>query len=230
MMPYILHIESSGPTCSIALSKGMDQISLQEDLTGDHTVVLNQLIRKALSEGGIPIQDLDAIAVNEGPGSYTALRIGVVAAKGMAYALGKPLILVSGSLALATEARKFYPGRDYYISIMDARRDEVYLSVFDHSLNEIISPRSMLLDEGLREKLHLEGKIAVLAGSGTEKWKQFIKSWNPETSASRNAANQLIPIAYSCFQNQVFADISHAKPLYLKEPNITIAKNKFISI
>ncbi|HEX5625217.1 MAG TPA: tRNA (adenosine(37)-N6)-threonylcarbamoyltransferase complex dimerization subunit type 1 TsaB, partial [Saprospiraceae bacterium] len=129
MEPWILHIETSTKTTSIALSQGDRIAALAEDVAGDHTRVINDLIRQVLSEAGLRLDQLQAISVNEGPGSYTALRIGVVSAKGMAYALDLPLILVPGLRALAQLARTEKPGYHYYLPMLDARRDEVYLGV-----------------------------------------------------------------------------------------------------
>ncbi len=229
MEPWILHIESSTRTTSIALSQGERLAAQAEDATGDHTRVINDLIRQVLSETGLRIGQLQAISVNEGPGSYTALRIGVVSAKGMAYALDLPLILVPGLKALAVLARMEKPEYHYYMPMLDARRDEVYLAVYDTHLNEIKAPQPALLNGGLKARLGLDDATWMLCGPGAAKWDNFIPDWNPDRLVLEPSAKGLVPLAWALFQAEQFTPVADAKPFYLKEPNITTPKEKLIT-
>lgn len=205
-------------------------MGLAEDRHGEHTRVLNELIRKVLEQSQSSLEDLDAIAVNEGPGSFTSLRIGVVAAKGMAYALEKPLILVPGLKALATKAQEQFPEANYYLPLIDARRDEVYLAVYSRNLKEeLIKPVAQILDNELNIRLNINGGNCVIVGSGAAKWANFISNWPVLMAEVAFSASNLLKLALTKWELEDFDSISDAKPFYLKEPNITIPKEKLIS-
>jgi len=228
--PLILLIETSGPICSVGISRGTVLLGLAEDRHGEHTRVLNELIRKVLEQSQSSLEDLDAIAVNEGPGSFTSLRIGVVAAKGMAYALEKPLILVPGLKALATKAQEQFPEANYYLPLIDARRDEVYLAVYSKNLKEeLIKPVAQILDNELNIRLNINGGNCVIVGSGAAKWANFISNWPVLMAEVAFSASNLLKLALTKCELEDFDSISDAKPFYLKEPNITIPKEKLIS-
>lgn len=229
MYPYILHIETSTKTCSVAVSKGADCIALAENFEGDHTVVLNALIRDVLAQSDLKLKAMDAIAVNEGPGSYTALRIGVVTAKGISYALDKSLIMVPGLKVIARAAKDIRPGFQYYASLIDARRDEVYMAVYDHQLAQHAPPQSVKLNEELSPSLGITNHKVVIAGTGAEKWKQFITNWMPEIVILDPSARHMIPVALDMFMASEFTKTAIAKPFYLKLPNITTPKEKLIT-
>lgn len=228
--PLILLIETSGPTCSIGISRGSELLSLSEDHQGEHTRVLNELIRHALKQADATLNELDAIAVNEGPGSFTSLRIGVVAAKGMAYALEKPLILIPGLKALATKAQEQIPDALYYLSLIDARRDEVYLAVYNSNLEEeLVKPVAQILNNELQTRLNISAGKCVITGTGATKWEQFISNWPVSVAEVPLSAANLLKLAIERWGQQQFDSVSEAKPFYLKEPNITIPKEKLIS-
>ena len=221
--PLILLIETSGPICSVGISRGTVLLGLAEDRHGEHTRVLNELIRKVLEQSQSSLED-------EGPGSFTSLRIGVVAAKGMAYALEKPLILVPGLKALATKAQEQFPEANYYLPLIDARRDEVYLAVYSKNLKEeLIKPVAQILDNELNIRLNINGGNCVIVGSGAAKWANFISNWPVLMAEVAFSASNLLKLALTKWELEDFDSISDAKPFYLKEPNITIPKEKLIS-
>lgn len=229
MGPYILHIETSTKITSVALSDDTECIARADDFSGDHTVVLNDLIRMVLSKANCSLQQLDAIAVNEGPGSYTALRIGVVTAKGLSYALDKPLILVPGLKIIANAARDQLPRYSSYLSMVDARRDEVYLAVYNDQLEEIRSPQSVILNGDLVNALGISSQPCVIAGTGAAKWFQYIDNWQVVQADVTPSAIQIIPLALNQFRASDFTQTALAKPFYLKLPNITSPKEKLIT-
>ena len=136
-MSYILNIESSTTNCSISLSFDGKVISIKEDNDEKyaHSNNLHSFIKYVLNESNVSINKLSAIAVSNGPGSYTGLRIGVAAAKGLCYALDIPLISISTLLVLAKQIKFIKDG--LIIPVIDARRNEVYSAVYDKSYNKI---------------------------------------------------------------------------------------------
>jgi tRNA threonylcarbamoyladenosine biosynthesis protein TsaB len=227
--PYLLHIETSAKTCSVAISEGSTCLAHAEDYSGEHTRVLNNLIREVLAGCQMQLNQLDGIVVNEGPGSYTSLRIGVVAAKGLSYALDKPLILIPGLKTIASAARQKHPDYDYCLAMVDARRDEVYLAVYDHDLRPVTSIESVLLNNELSDRLKLDSKKTIIAGSGAAKWNLFIQNWEPVQVEIEMLASNMIPLAIELYNSSQFTDCSLAQPFYLKLPNITTPKEKLIT-
>ncbi len=228
--PLILLIETSGPICSVGIARGNKLLSLSEDHQGEHTRVLNDLIRNVLKQSDVTLKELDAIAVNEGPGSFTSLRIGVVAAKGMAYALEKPLLLIPGLKALATTAKDQIPDALYYLPLIDARRDEVYMAVYNSNLEgALVSPVAQILNNELQTRLNIGPGKCVIVGTGASKWEQFISNWPVSVAEVPLSASNLLKIAFDRWGQQDFDSVSEAKPFYLKEPNITVPKEKLIS-
>ena len=136
-MSYILNIESSTTNCSISLSYDGKVISLNEnnDEKYSHSTNLHSFIKDVLTKSNVSLQKLSAIAVSKGPGSYTGLRIGVAAAKGLCYALDIPLISISTLLVLAKQIK--FKKEGLIIPVMDARRNEVYSAVYDNSYNKL---------------------------------------------------------------------------------------------
>jgi tRNA threonylcarbamoyladenosine biosynthesis protein TsaB len=226
---YILHIDTSSKNCSVAISEDSRPIASEIEQDADHTRVLNGMIRKALTKSGFKLNQMDAISVNEGPGSFTALRIGVVTAKGICFSLDKPLILIPGLKMIASAAKRQFPGYDQYISMIDARRDEVYLSSFNDRLETLISPVSVILDDSVCNWLEIVRKETILAGSGVLKWGDYIQNCSGICYTAEMTALDMIPLALEMFNKSDFTELGPAKPFYLKPPNITMAKDKFIS-
>ncbi len=229
MSPFILHIETSGPSCSIALSKGEELIACTMNPSGDHNAVLALQIQNLLSDQDLKLDQLQAIAVNEGPGSYTGLRIGVVMAKSLCFSLHIPLLMVSGLEALANYMRSQQSGMHYFLPLIDARRDEVYFSCYDARLQQLKDPEAAILSQDWLEGLGLSDSPFAVSGSGAEKWQRCI----PESKAlilyHQLEARDLISPALRLYENKVHASVMDAKPFYLKDPNITKAKEKLIS-
>lgn len=229
MEPYLLHIETSTKNCSIALSRGELFISQAEDRSGDHTIVINGLIRQVMESAGLRLNDVSAIAVNEGPGSYTALRIGVVSAMGICFALDKPLIQLPGLKIIASQAKALKPDCEYYLALIDARRDEVYLAVYANDLTELHSPISVNLNNSLKKQLNLGESSYAMAGDGALKWKNFITNWEPDLVEFSISAGNMIALATAYYKASKFTEIASAKPFYLKPPNITLPRKRLIT-
>lgn len=215
-MAKILSIETATSVCSVAIHSNGELISSAEvSEQGAHAQKLMPLIDQILKESNMDYSELDAIAVSEGPGSYTGLRIGVSTAKGLAYGLGKPLIGINTLQALAS-AIKVNPG-EFILPVMDARRMEVYYEVFDSSLNSLIPLDSEVLNEE-SFKNFLEQERVYFLGDALDKIKSVINHPNLVILESISfSACHLGKLAYDKWVNKEFEDIAYFVPNYLKE-------------
>lgn len=220
-MPLILHIETATDTCSVALSDSGKPISSKETVkTRSHASVLTVFIDEILKENKITVADLDAVAVSKGPGSYTGLRIGVATAKGLCYGAGKPLISVNTlqSMCAAFLLNK-KPGDDFlYCPLIDARRMEVYVALFDSDLRFVESTAAVVLDEAFLTN-HLNKNKIYFFGDGAEKLKPLLAEnknvfFNSDFSPS---ATGMITLAEKKFSSNEFEDLAYFEPFYLKD-------------
>ena len=222
-MPIILHIESATLTCSVAVSRDGEFISLREshDLSYTHSEKLVVFIDEAIKEAGLKPTDLNAVCVSKGPGSYTGLRIGVSAAKGLCYGLGIPLLSV-GSLESMTNWAKtgFSEGLtevSFFCPMIDARRMEVYTQLFDASLKEIEPISAVIVDEN-SFATELEEHKVVFFGDGAAKCKEVINHSNAVFLDDFNpSARGMIELAEKKFAEEQFEDVAYFEPYYLKD-------------
>ncbi|MGC1630771.1 MAG: tRNA (adenosine(37)-N6)-threonylcarbamoyltransferase complex dimerization subunit type 1 TsaB, partial [Gelidibacter sp.] len=171
-MAYILNIETATTNCSVSLSKEGETLVLKEDYNSNysHAESLHLFIDAVFKEANLKPQHIDAIAVSKGPGSYTGLRIGVSAAKGLCFALNKPLISVDTLEALA---HQLTINSGYIVPMLDARRLEVYASVYDKDYKQVRAIEAQILDEhSFRDFLEV-GKVYFI-GNGVEKTNQIV--------------------------------------------------------
>ncbi len=148
-MVYILHIDTSGDTGTVALAADGKTVSVRINTdTRNHAATINIHIDEVIKEAGITLDDVSAIAVCGGPGSYTGLRIGLATAKGLCYTLDKPLLLHNKLVLLTVnQYYKFLNEYEYYISILPAREKEYFISKHDNKFQCIIEPRHIFEDE-----------------------------------------------------------------------------------
>jgi len=216
-MGYILSIETSTPVCSVALHKGGDLVASKAlNVPGAHAERLMELIHDILAESSVASEDIQAIAVSEGPGSYTGLRIGVSTAKGLAFGWNIPLIGVSTLQALAVGAVRLGASEGHIVPMLDARRMEVYREVFDSDLNPVKGLDAEVIDENAFRKLLSEG-IVYFIGDGSKKVSQVISHPNAVFLELEISAEYIGEIASQKFQSREFADIAYFTPNYLKE-------------
>lgn len=227
-MQHILHIESSTEVCSVAVSKGESLVSIKESFeTNSHTEKLTLLISQCIKEAGIGMGQLDAIAISDGPGSYTSLRIGAATAKAMCYALHIPLIAIGSLTILANGiSRKHIHPNDLIAPMIDARRMEVYLRLFDQSLNPLSSPEAVILDENTRSNYIQNNAILHICGNGAEKYYNAFPHQNIKLHHLHTSSAFMISSAVTAFKEQQFVDIAYFSPDYLKDPNITKSTKK----
>jgi tRNA threonylcarbamoyladenosine biosynthesis protein TsaB len=227
-MHHILHIESSTDVCSVAVSKEDVLLSLVESFeSNSHTEKLTLLISQCMRDANISMQQLDAIAVSDGPGSYTSLRIGAATAKAICYTSGIPLIAMSSLKILANGVphENLLPN-DMIVPMIDARRMEVYLSVFDHRFNELQSSEAVILDEGTRQKYINENGKLHICGNGAAKYYHSFPHHDIILHHVKTSAAYMVSIASKAFKEQDFVDVAYFSPEYLKDPNITKSTKK----
>ncbi len=214
-MAYILNIETSTTNCSVALSKDGDVYHIKEDNSAhySHAERLHVYIDEVLKCAEIRHKDLNAIAVSQGPGSYTGLRIGVSAAKGLCFALGIPLIAISTLQSLAHKVRA---QNGYIIPMLDARRMEVYAAVFDCNFNSIKETSANILEQNSFSEF-LEFNPVYFVGNATEKTKTVITHPNSIFLTELPSAQQMCRLSFNKFQSKDFEDLAYFEPFYLKD-------------
>ena len=219
-MSIILNIETSSTNCSVSISDGAKIISLREENFEkySHSKSLHVFIDELFKETKLPPNALSAVSISEGPGSYTGLRIGVSAAKGICFALKIPLIAIDTMFILA---RKVECSNGYIISAMDARRDEIYYSVFKSDFCKIpkrISKTDFLILNSNSFSKILQSSRVNFVGNCNEKIKKFIKHENAKyTKFELPSSNEMPILSYSKFKNKDFEILSDFQPKYLKE-------------
>ena len=220
---YILHIETSTRTCSIALSRGQELLGAVDIADSmNHTALLTPAIERLMKTAGLRLADLGAISVSAGPGSYTGLRVGSSTAKGIAYALQIPILAVPTLLSLAQAAFHNHPEAEIVMPMMDARRNEVYTCVYDRNLNELIPVSSIILDQIEWGDLLPTGKKVICCGDGSNKLDGLMTGKDIIIDSSIQCqAIYLIAPALELIARHIYSDPMHFAPFYLKPPNIT---------
>lgn len=231
MADYILNIESSTGVCSVSISSGNDIVSFRESKTDrSHASMLTVFIEEVMEESGIGTKGLAAVAVSSGPGSYTGLRIGTSAAKGICYAADLPLIAVN-TLALMTqmvlESPDIQPGEDSLLCPMiDARRMEVYTALFDASGKQTTDISAEIITGNTFRHLLDERKI-LFCGDGAEKCMETIDHKNAVfVPGIYPSAVMMAAFASSALKEGRIENTAYFTPFYLKDFLTTIPKRK----
>lgn len=230
-MAFILNIESATTMCSVALGRDgecIDVIELDDGYT--HAENLAVFVQQLLDNHQISTDDLDAIAISKGPGSYTGLRIGVSLAKGLAYASNKPLISVSTLQAMclhpAVRKELDFLKDASMCPMLDARRMEVYTGVYDFGLKEVLKPQAMILEASSFDHILAEDPV-IFFGNGSAKFKSILQSdaayFVEDVVPSAAHMTMLSEIAY---QDERFEDVAYFQPDYLKEVYTTTPKSR----
>ena len=216
-MALLLHIETATEICSVALSENRKLLSLHEERSpNSHSATLTLLIEKAFADAGLSIQSLDAVAVSAGPGSFTGLRIGVSTAKGLCYALEKPLIAVPTMQAMAAGAVEQMKNENaLYCSVLNSIKQEVYAGLYDFNLEEIIpaSPTENTLTEFIP---YFKEQQVYFFGTGAKKIPANIYGKAEMLPDFLNSAKDMIRVADSLFEKRQFVSMEYFEPLYVK--------------
>lgn len=224
-MPLLLALETSTTVCSIALYKdqqllGASELQIEKSHSSHITVMVAQLVENC----GYTLQDLSAVAVSGGPGSYTGLRIGTSTAKGLCFSLNIPLLEVSTLYGLAAQVISMTPNPERYLfcPMLDARRMEVYTCLLTHELQEVEPIAPVVLDEQTF-RARLEKQPIIFFGSGAAKYKSIVN-----TEANALFIEGVLPnaktigvLALPKYKQQAFEDVAYYEPFYLKDVYIT---------
>jgi tRNA threonylcarbamoyladenosine biosynthesis protein TsaB len=219
-MLFILSIETATPVCSVAIHRG-DHLVAQAEFHVDkvHATALTPTIDFLLQQCGIQKQELSAVAVSKGPGSYTGLRIGVAVAKGLCFTLGIPLIGVETLQAMALGMGPLAAKDNSLICpMLDARRMEVYCALFDSFGQRLAPTRAVVVDESFPEAM-FGGKNVICCGDGVNKCKPILQPFR-----NTYAADAVYPLAKSVgalaavrYEQRQFENLVDFEPYYLKE-------------
>jgi tRNA threonylcarbamoyladenosine biosynthesis protein TsaB len=240
-MPLILHIETATNVCSIALAGDGELLSWKESsLKNSHAAVITEFIADVTKSTNHELSSIDAIAVSKGPGSYTGLRIGVATAKGLCYALDKPLIAVPTleSMAYGIQNSEFRIQNSLMASgiresavgsrqsavkllicpMIDARRMEVYYALYDTDGHEIRETRAEIIEENSFSDL-LSDHTIIFGGDGSMKCREVLKSQKNAVFLDNFEASAkfMISLAEEKFNKKEFEDLAYFEPYYLKD-------------
>ena len=225
-MALILQIETATQVCSAALSRDGKTIAVKELRANNiHAASLTLFIQEVMGIAGVSYPDLDAIAVSKGPGSYTGLRIGVSTAKGLCFALDKPLIAIGTLGMMAKGFLNQNPDfKGLVCPMIDARRMEVFTAIYDSSLNIVEEVSAKIVTEDSFQSLLNLHKITFI-GDGAEKCKSTINHANAEFSIQNyNSSANMSELAFTAFEASDFVDLAYFEPFYLKDFVLTTPK------
>jgi tRNA threonylcarbamoyladenosine biosynthesis protein TsaB len=221
-MGLILNIDTAIDKAYVSIAK--DGIVLQEmmqDSPKDHAAFLQPAIQTIVKKAGIALRDLSAIAVADGPGSYTGLRVGMASAKGLCYALDKPMITVGSLQILARQAIRQMGNPTgiagyLFCPMIDARRMEVYTAIFTAQEKMVEGPAAVVLYKNWLATVRSQNKI-VFCGNGAHKWKEIAEDREATFLILQNNTLAMSTLSYQKFCNKNFANIIYAEPFYLKD-------------
>lgn len=221
-MSLILNIDTSTEKASICLATGGASIAVLENSDQkDHAAWIHPAIEKLLQQAEQSFQDLKAVAVTAGPGSYTGLRVGMATAKGLCYALGIPLLTENTLRVMALAVRNSYTDEVnieniLFCPMIDARRMEVFTALFNPVLDEMMKSSALILDHNSFSD-YLAGHVIIFSGNGIKKFQPLVSHPHARFSEISFSAEHLAELSDKKFANRQFEDVAYAEPLYLKE-------------
>ncbi len=219
-MPIILNIDTATENASICVMKdGKMAAYAHHQQQKEHASFVHKSIIDILHTSGISISDVDAFAVTSGPGSYTGLRVGVSTAKGFCYALSKPLIFINTlevMTAAAIEKMELEKSELLFCPMIDARRMEVFTAIYDFELNEVLSPKALLLEEDSFSTFN-NNKEIIFFGSGSSKYKKLKKNDTVRLEQINYSAIDVGKLAEIAFEKNNFVVLGYSEPAYFKE-------------
>lgn len=233
-MAYILQIDSSHSVCSVSLAKDGQLFSHKETHEPNaHSRLLSVFVDEMLRENRVEAQELSAVAISQGPGSYTGLRIGASFAKGLCFGLNIPFIAIDTLEAMAhwfsASAQSTIDETDTICPMIDARRMEVYTEILSSSL-EIITPATAKIidDESFKEELS-SGKVHFF-GNGADKCSSVITNTNAHFHPDfQHSSRGMTSLVWQKYTQKEFSDIAYFEPFYLKDFVATVSKKSIFT-
>lgn len=215
-MALILNIETATKNCSVSLARDGEVVALRELNDGNysHAEKLHPFIKEVIAEAGVALNDLTAVAVSKGPGSYTGLRIGVSAAKGLCFSQDIPLISIETLMSLASSIEVT---DGLIVPMLDARRMEVYSAVYDGTLQQVRPIEAEIIDESSFLKWLASEKLYFL-GDGAAKCKALITHENAVfIEAKFPSSKEMARLSYEKYKKNDIEDVAYFEPFYLKD-------------
>ena len=224
-MSIILNIETATKNCSVSLAKEGEILAIKSLNNGQysHAEVLHPFIESILKETNVPANEITAVAVSKGPGSYTGLRIGVSAAKGLCFAYNVPLIAID---TLTSLSHAITIEKGIIVPMIDARRMEVYSSVFDSNHENIRAILAEVIDENSFSNYLEQGPVYFL-GDGAQKCKAIITHNNAIFVDDKHpSAKEMAELSYAKYKKNDIEDVAYFEPFYLKDFVVIPEKKK----
>jgi len=220
-MSIIIQIDTASSHAAVSISKeGKLLQSIGNENQQEHAAFLQPAIQQLLKEQQLTLQDIDAVAVVIGPGSYTGLRVGLASAKGICYALKKPLMAISTLKLMAAAAlqvvSKQHDALPLLCPMMDARRMEVFTAVYNGALEAVVPTKAMLLNNDSFVDILLQNKV-LFFGSGAAKFRPLTNHLNALFATDYNSIDAMCALSFEQFLKQQFEELAYCEPLYLKE-------------
>jgi len=214
-MALILNIDTAVETASICLAKDGEALSMaKNESQKDHASWLHVAIKEIFERNNLELKTIDAVAVTSGPGSYTGLRIGMATAKGICYALNKPLVGLNTLLVMANAAKK--ENADLLCPMIDARRMEVFTAIYTIDLQIVMEPSAITLNENSFNDYLSNNRICFF-GNGSTKFRTIKNNDRMFFNDAKADASTMILLSEKKFAGKEFADLAYAEPIYLKE-------------
>ncbi len=221
----ILNIDTALDTGSFCISSHTEVLSFGLNQTrNDQAGWLHHAIQQGLERKHLSLKDIEAVAVSNGPGSYTGLRVGLATAKGLSYALNIPLICVSTLQIMAHAVKE--QAADLICPMIDARRMEVFTALYDNKNNTYQNPFATILNNNSFTDL-LNNRQILFTGNGIDKFKTLIIHNHNAAFITRNFdARDMIEITSQMFLEKKFADAAYSGPFYVKDAHINNASHQ----
>jgi tRNA threonylcarbamoyladenosine biosynthesis protein TsaB len=218
-MSYILNIDTATEAAHVSVAQnGIIIHQLANHIQKDHAAFVQPAVEALIKTAGISFNDVAAIAVTAGPGSYTGLRVGMASAKGLCFALNKPLIAISTLETMAKAAiMQQNDASILYCPMIDARRMEVFTAIYNHQLQQITPPQALILHQNALQPTLQHYKI-LFFGSGAPKWKA-LQTNNPQAlfTSTDLLPQALAALSMSYYNSSHFFDVAYTEPFYIKE-------------
>lgn len=221
-MALILNIDTATGYAGVCLSKDSKVLAIRShQYQKDHAAFLQPAVEELLKETEINLAEIDAVAVTGGPGSYTGIRVGLASAKGICYALNKPLIILNTLAVIAQAAIESTPSNvlkndPHFYAMIDARRLEVFGGLYSQKLYEIEKSKAIILDQAFIDQINCHSTV-IFCGDGAHKLQQFSLPINYSIINSQHTVNHMINLSERAFYDKKYANLAYAEPLYIKE-------------